>query len=117
MLEVRNVDVYYGSSYVVRDVSLAVRAGEIVTLLGRNGAGKSTTLKAVMGLVRPRRGQVLLDGNDITFAPPFVRARKGIGYVPQERLLFDSLTVGQNLSAVSRNGRESRDRIYDLFPL
>src|ERR671918_298433 len=117
MLEVRNVDVYYGSSYVVRDVSLAVRAGEIVTVLGRNGAGKTTTLKAVMGLVRPRRGRVLLEGNDITSAPPYVRARKGIGYVPQGRLLFDSLTVEQNLSAVSKDGRGSRDWIYELFPL
>src|SRR5918992_5905863 len=102
MLEVRNVDVYYGSSYVVRDVSLVVRPGETVTVLGRNGAGKTTTLKAVMGLVRPRRGQVLLEGNDITSAPPHVRARKRIGYVPQGPLLFDSLTVEQNLSAVSR---------------
>jgi branched-chain amino acid transport system ATP-binding protein len=117
MLEVRNVDVYYGSSYVVRDVSLVVRPGETVTVLGRNGAGKTTTLKAVMGLVRPRRGQVLLEGNDITSAPPHVRARKGIGYVPQGRLLFDSLTVEQNLSAVSRDGRGSRDWIYELFPL
>jgi branched-chain amino acid transport system ATP-binding protein len=117
MLEVENIAVYYGSSYVVRDVSLAARPGEIVTLLGRNGAGKTTTLKAVMGIVRPRRGRVILGGTDITAVPPYLRARRGIGYVPQGRLLFDTLTVEQNLAAVSRDSRESRDWVFEMFPL
>jgi ABC-type branched-subunit amino acid transport system ATPase component len=117
MLEVENVDVYYGSSYVVRGVSLAVNRGEIVALLGRNGAGKTTTLKAVMGIVRPRRGRVLLGGTDVTAAPPYIRARRGMGYVPQGRLLFDSLSVEQNLVAVSREGRESREWVFEMFPL
>ncbi len=117
MLEVENIAVYYGSSYVVRGVSLAAGPGEIVTLLGRNGAGKTTTLKAVMGMVRPRRGRVLFGGTDVTGAPPHVRARRGMGYVPQGRLLFDSLTVEQNLAAVSRDGRGSTEWVFEMFPL
>jgi branched-chain amino acid transport system ATP-binding protein len=117
LLETRDLDIYYGTSYVGRQLSISVDEGEVVALLGRNGAGKTTALKAMTGIVRPRSGQVLLEGRDVTNAEPHERARRGVGYVPQGRLLFNSLTVLQNLTSVARGGRDVRDLVFELFPM
>jgi branched-chain amino acid transport system ATP-binding protein len=94
-LEVKDLNTYYGTSHVLQNMSIAVHEGELVGLLGRNGMGKSTTLKSIMGLVKPRSGKVLFDGREITGYPPYKAARAGIGYVPEERLYFpQSLRAG-----------------------
>src|SRR5438067_10530377 len=97
MLQVSNLSVAYGETQILRDVSLEVRPGELVCLMGRNGVGKTTLLKSVMGLLRPRSGRVTFEGKDITAARPEARARAGIGYVPQGREIFPQLTVRENL--------------------
>src|SRR5881227_1245143 len=97
MLQVNTLSVAYCETQILRDVSLEVRAGELVCLMGRNGVGKTTLLKSVMGLLRPRSGQVEFEGRDLTRASPDVRARAGIGYVPQGREIFPHLTVLENL--------------------
>src|SRR4051794_54140 len=100
MLLVNSLSVAYGETQILRDVSLEVRPGELVCLMGRNGVGKTTLLKTVMGLLRPRFGRVFFggrDGIDLTRASPDVRARAGIGYVPQGREIFPQLTVLENL--------------------
>ncbi len=119
LLEVADLDVYYGKSHILRDVSFAVGRGEIVALLGRNGAGKTTALRTVIGLLRPTRGAVRLRGADLAGLRPFRRAALGIGYVPQERLLFGRLTVEENLRAGMSHRRDPRavEMVYDLFPL
>jgi branched-chain amino acid transport system ATP-binding protein len=119
LLEVADLHVDYGKSRVLHGVSLTVRAGEIVALLGRNGAGKTTTLRAVVGLVRPSRGTVRLRGEDLGTLPPFRRAARGLGYVPQERLLFDRLTVDENLRTGMTHRRDPHAvaMVYDLFPV
>src|SRR5213593_1122526 len=97
MLEIRGLDVAYGESQVLWDVSLQVPAGQVVCLMGRNGVGKTTLLKSVMGLLRPRSGRILFENQDFTRAAPYRRARAGIGYVPQGREIFPHLTVLENL--------------------
>jgi len=99
-LEVKNLLKVYGKRKVVSEVSLSVNTGEIVGLLGPNGAGKTTTFYMVVGLIRPEGGDILLDGNDLSKLPMYMRARKGIGYLPQEPSIFRKLTVRQNLEAV-----------------
>jgi branched-chain amino acid transport system ATP-binding protein len=120
MLEARDVVAGYGASLVVQGVSFDVAAGEVVCLLGRNGVGKTTTLRAVMGIVPPRSGRVVLRGEDITGGPPFRVARQGLGYVPDDRRIFADLTVEENLEitrrVVRREGRWNLDRVYRLFP-
>jgi len=121
LLDVRELDVRYGLSRVLFGVSLRVAPGEAVALLGRNGAGKSTTLKALMGLVPPTSGRVVFAGEPIHGLAPHEIARKGIGYVPQERRVFPDLSVGENLE-VGRRGRPSgetgwdAERVLALFP-
>ena len=120
MLEMRNVDCFYGEAQVLRSFSLKVEAGEILCLLGRNGAGKTTALKAIMGLLPPRHGSVLLDGDDLTRLPAHEIPRRGIGYVPQGRRLFSELTVMENLRVglMTRNsGADVLDHVLGLFPL
>jgi branched-chain amino acid transport system ATP-binding protein len=120
MLELRNVDCFYGAAQVLRSVSLKLEAGEILCLLGRNGAGKTTTLKAIMGLVPPRNGEVLLDGADLARLPAHEIPRRGIGYVPQGRRLFSELTVMENLRVglMTRNsGPEVLEHVLGLFPV
>jgi len=118
-LNVADIHEYYGKSYVLQGVSLRVAEGEIVALIGRNGAGKTTTLKSIMGLVRPRQGKIFLNDVDTEGMAPFMRARMGIGYVPQEMLLFRKLTVGENMKTALRH-RKSGDAlnlVFELFPI
>jgi lipopolysaccharide export system ATP-binding protein len=109
----------YGGRTVVRGVSLDVASGEVIGLLGPNGAGKTTTFYMTVGLTAPDSGRVILDGEDVTSDPMYVRARKGIGYLPQEPSIFRGLTVEQNLMAIletmSMSGRERRARLRELL--
>jgi len=120
MLEVRGIDTYYGLSHILFDVSLTVSAGEIITLLGRNGAGKSTTMKSIIGLAPPRQGSILFKGKNISGKKPYQLARRGMGYVPDDRRVFADLSVGDNLD-VSARGESGVDAwtmagVYEFFP-
>src|SRR5262245_24721446 len=97
MLTIEQLSVAYGESLILRDVDLHVGPGEVVCLMGRNGVGKPPLLKSVMGRLRPRSGRILFEGRDLTRTAPYVRARAGIGYVPQGREIFANLTVQENL--------------------
>jgi lipopolysaccharide export system ATP-binding protein len=118
-LRTRDLTKSYGGRTVVRSVSLDIASGEVVGLLGPNGAGKTTTFSMVVGLTAPDSGRVLLDGADVTDDAMYVRARKGIGYLPQEASIFRGLTVEQNILAiletVASNGAERRARLRDLL--
>ncbi len=121
MLEVRGIHSYYGQAHILTDVSLTLSKGEIVVLLGRNGAGKSTTIKSVMGMVRVTRGSITYEGEEILGEPPNRIARRGIGYVPEERRIFTRLTVQENLDCGQQPPREDTrswraDDLFDLFP-
>ncbi len=122
MLEVRNLEVTYGEFAAVRGISFEVRDGDLVTIIGANGAGKSTTLRAIMGLSRPRSGRILFNGQDITVEPAHLRARRGISLVPEGRRILPDLTVEENLRLglyPLRDGGDARaglDRAYTLFP-
>ena len=117
MLAVRDLHAYYGKSHILQGVSLGVGAGEIVSLLGRNGVGRSTTCKAIMGLVEPV-GEVLFKGKSIAGLRPDLIAHAGIGYVPEDRQIFPTLTVRQNLElGLKRAGRFGRWRFDDVFAL
>jgi branched-chain amino acid transport system ATP-binding protein len=119
MLELENVNAYYGDSHILHGVSLAVREGEVACLLGRNGAGKTTTILTVMGYLHPRPGRIRYDGRDIAVLPPYLVARLGFGFVPQERGIFASLTVRENLTTFARSGGRgywTLPRIFELFP-
>ena len=98
MLEIEGLNQYYGGSHILRDVQLTIPAGQCTALLGRNGVGKTTLLKSLMGVVPVRSGRVSLAGADITHDTPYQRARRGIGYVPQGREIFSRLTVQENLA-------------------
>lgn len=116
-LELTKINAYYGLSHILFDVSLTVNKGEVVGLLGRNGAGKSTTMKSIMELVPPKTGSIHFRGEDITGQDPYVLFRKGIGYVPDDRRIFADLTVDDNLEIVyRRNGDWTKERVYQLFP-
>ena len=122
MLELREVDAFYGPAQVLFDVGLACHPGEVCVLLGRNGAGKSTTLKTVMGLVSLTGGAVFFQGKRIDRLPPWTIARSGLGYVPEERRIFADLTVLENLEVGRLPPRRglaswSRERIFELFPV
>jgi len=122
ILEMKDVHTYYGTSHVLFGVSLDVDRGEVVCLMGRNGAGKSTTFRTVMGLTPPRAGTVLFQGKDVTRLKVHAKARLGIGYVPEDRQIFPDLTVRENLdigrsSGIRRKDGWDIDRIYGLFPV
>ncbi|MCV2421181.1 urea ABC transporter ATP-binding subunit UrtE [Paucibacter sp. DJ2R-2] len=120
MLIAQNLQQYYGGSHILRDVSLRVQPGRITVLLGRNGVGKTTLLKSLMGLVPVKSGEVRLNGQDITRAKPFERARAGIGYVPQGREIFGRLTVAENLAlglATRPAGTPIPPELFELFPV
>ena len=105
LLEVHDLNTYYGTSHVLQGISLTVHKGEMAALLGRNGMGKSTTLKSIMGLVKPKSGSVIFQEKDITGYPPYKVARVGIGYVPEERRIFPNLSVLDNLSLGIKGGK------------
>ena len=119
MLTVNSLEVCYGESQVLNRLNLEVGDGQVVCVMGRNGVGKTTLLKTIMGLLAPRRGTIIFDGHDIIRLPPYERARLGIGYVPQGREIFPSLTVRENLELVTRK-KESGVKVLDyavsLFP-
>ena len=118
VLQVEGIDVYYGSSQVLFNMSLAVRQGETLALLGRNGAGKSTTMKAIAGVLTPRRGRVKLRGQDITGKPAHVISRAGISFVPEDRQIFPDLSVEDNLLiAIKSDTHGTLERVYDMLPL
>lgn len=120
MLEVLGLESYYGESRILNGISLEVPKGEIVGLVGRNGVGKSTTLKSIMGLVKTPKGTIKLDGVEITKMPTYERAGAGIGYVPQGRDIFPQMTVQENLElGLAAHGKKGKvpDYIYDLFPI
>jgi urea transport system ATP-binding protein len=124
MLQVAGLNVYYGESHILRDVDLSVPAGQMVCLIGRNGVGKTTLLKTIMGLLKPRTGTITLAGEPITGKTPDQRARLGIGYVPQGREIIPRLTVKENLLLgleARRSGRSSNqeipEEIFTLFPV
>ena len=120
MLDLENINAYYGDSHILHGVSLSVKEGEVVCLLGRNGAGKTTTILTIMGYLKPRQGRIRYGGRDIAALPPYAVARLGVGFVPQERGIFPSLTVRENLIVFARaggTGAWTLDRIFDLFPV
>jgi branched-chain amino acid transport system ATP-binding protein len=120
MLSIRNLQASYGAAQVLFDISFDIGSGEVVTLLGRNGMGKTTTVKSIMGLVPPRGGEVRIDGDAVTGFPPFRIAQRGIGLVPEGRQIFPTLTVEENLvaTAAAREGdrRWTLEGVYELFP-
>ncbi len=116
LLVLSKVRAGYGEAIAVKDVSLTLKAGEALAVLGRNGAGKTSLLNTIVGVTRHFGGTVFLDGRDITRLPPEGRARAGIGWVPQERNIFKSLTVEENLTAVARPGPWTVRRAYEMFP-
>ncbi len=120
MLRTDKLNVYYGGSHILRDVSISIPDGGVVCLMGRNGAGKTTTLKSIAGLLPPRSGNVFLDETDLTKAKADKRARAGIAFVPQGREIFPQLTVQENLvlglGTRIREGREAIEEAFTLFP-
>jgi len=127
MLKLSKINTYYGDSHILHDISLNINAGEIVALLGRNGVGKTTTLRTIIGLTPPRGGQIIFKDKDIAKRKTFEIAREGIGFVPEERWIFPALTVHQNLLIGIKAGKKeglnsqptgmwSTERCYDVFP-
>lgn len=121
MLELKDINSFYGKAHVLRDMSFEVPKGEVIALLGRNGAGKSTTMKSVMQIVRTASGQVIYQGQDITHLPPHKIAKLGLGYVPEDRRIFTDLTVMENMVVGQQPPREgavtwTQDMLFDLFP-
>jgi len=121
MLEVKNVDLHYGAAQALRDVSIVVEPGKVTCVLGRNGVGKTSLMRAIIGHQPISAGEILWEGRDITRMPPFERARRGIAYVPQGREIFPLLTVKENLETgfapLRRADRSIPDDIFSLFPV
>lgn len=120
MLKVDNLHQAYGGSHILRGLSFELQKGEVTTLLGRNGVGKTTLLKSLMGLVKTKEGSVTFDGKTITHLPPHERVKAGIGYVPQGREIFPRLTVEENLLmglATKPGSAKIPERIFDMFPV
>ena len=119
MLRVEDIHTYYGDSYILQGLSLQINAGEVVAVLGRNGVGKTTLVRSVIGLTPPRQGRIVFKEADITRVPAHRIARMGIGLVPQGRRIFASLTVRENLQVIARGRKDARwnlERVIDLFP-
>ena len=121
MLELINVHTYYGESYVLQGVSLEVKDGSVAALLGRNGMGKTTTIRSIIGFTPPRRGEIRFKGRNITSLQPYQIAQMGIGLIPQGRRIFPSLSVEENLTMAARGGGKTDawtlDRVYSIFPI
>jgi branched-chain amino acid transport system ATP-binding protein len=122
LLEIKDLNTFYEQSHILQGVSLNVDHGEIVCLLGRNGVGKSTTLKSIIGLVRPRSGEVLFKGQNVAGRPAHLIAKLGVGYVPEERRIFPTLTLRENLLMGIKRGQKSDgdgwtiEKVYKYFP-
>jgi branched-chain amino acid transport system ATP-binding protein len=121
LIEARDVHTYYGASHVLQGVDFAVRQRETVGLMGRNGMGKTTLIRTLVGLIRPRRGSIMIDGREVTGSPPHAIARLGIAYVPEGRGIFPNLTVRENLIMAARRGLDGScawtlDRVLTRFP-
>ncbi len=119
MLEVKDIHTYYGRSHILQGISIDLKEGEVICLLGRNGAGKTTTVNSIMGYVHPRAGNITFEGKDITKKQPFEISRAGIGHVPQDRRIFPTLTVQDNLEVIHRkvDGGWTVDKVFDTFPI
>ncbi len=122
ILKVDQIDTFYGQSHVLQGISLLIAEGEVVSLLGRNGVGKTTTLRSIMGLTPPRSGKIFLHSADIAGKPPFQIAKMGIGYVPDDRRIFPDLTLFENLELARRLSSKGKvrwtfEKVYDLFPV
>lgn len=121
MLELENVNSFYGKAHVLRDLSFSIPAGKVVALLGRNGAGKSTTMKSIIQIVKPARGRVVFQGRQLVGLPPHRIAKLGLGYVPEDRRIFTDLTVAENLAVGRLPQREGaivwdEETLFELFP-
>jgi len=124
MLEVKDIHSYYGKSHILHGVSLNLQEGEMVCLLGRNGVGKSTTLKSIMGVVRPQQGSIRFHDKELVGLAPYEIAHLGVGYVPEDRRIFRSLTVHENLLMGIKSGKKGNggeggwtiEKVYELFP-
>ena len=119
-MDVRGFDAFYGESQVLRNFSVTVEAGRVLCLLGRNGAGKTTALKAIMGIVKPKKGDLILNGENLSGLPPHEIPRRGIGYVPQGRRLFAELTVRENLDIglmTRKTGKAALEHALSYFPV
>jgi len=121
ILEVEAINTYYGKSHILQDISLNVNAGEVVALLGRNGVGKTTTLRSIMGLTPPRSGTIRFKGEQAAGSPAYVMAKKGIAYMPDDLRIFPDLTCAENLEIArrlsGRSGYWNRERVETLFPV
>ncbi len=122
ILKVDRIDTFYGQSHVLQGISLSIVEGEVVSLLGRNGVGKTTTLRSIMGLTPPRSGKILLHNIDIVGKPPFQIAQMGIGYMPDDRRIFPDLTLYENLELARRLSKKGKvswtfEKVYNLFPV
>ncbi len=121
LLELKSVNTFYGSSHILFDVSLSVEKGEVVSLIGRNGAGKSTTFRSIIGLTPPMSGEILFKGSPVNGLKPHQICRRGVGFVPEDRRCFPDLTVRENLEVVARRQKETASpwtiaKVYELFP-
>jgi branched-chain amino acid transport system ATP-binding protein len=122
LLEIRDLNTFYEQSHILQGVSLGIDRGETVCLLGRNGVGKTTTLKSIIGFVKPRSGQVLFKGQDVAGLPPHAIAKLGVGFVPEDRRIFPTLTVRENLIMGIKPGQKSNgegwtiEKVYKYFP-
>ena len=122
LLEIREINTFYGESHILQGISLNVDTGEIVSILGRNGVGKTTTLKSIIGLLIPRSGSILFGGKEISGLPPYEIANIGIGYVPEDRRIFPKLTVRENLLMGIKPGQKREkegwtvEKFYNYFP-
>jgi branched-chain amino acid transport system ATP-binding protein len=120
VLAIEGIHTFYGLSHILFDISLNVEQGEVVCLLGRNGAGKTTTMKSIMGLTPPKQGRIVFKGEEITGRDPYLLARKGIGYVPDDRRIFADLTVEENLEIAIRKPKKgegwNKKKVYEIFP-
>jgi branched-chain amino acid transport system ATP-binding protein len=118
VLSVNEIHTYYEESHILQGVSLEVKGNSVITLLGRNGAGKTTTLKSIIGLIRPQKGNIFFGEEEITGLKPFEIARRGLGYVPENREVFSTLTVLENLRiAMCRKGRWTVEKIFEILPV
>jgi branched-chain amino acid transport system ATP-binding protein len=120
MIQIDDIHTWYGDSYILQGVSLEVKDATIVTLLGRNGMGKTTTVRSIMGLTPPRKGSIIFNGREIVGLPPHRIARLGIGLIPQGRMIFSSLSVAENLKMAARTGNKrdpwTLEKVFRVFP-